>query len=287
MGYNMKKAIILIILWIIFVACYIAWGDSFTFTDKQICDCIYFIEGKEKARQPYGIETIECKSKEYCEQICLNTIRNNRIRYKEYGYKKYKDYLSFLASRYCPYNQKNWLRMLNSCLKQKVSCDGILITKENKPTKIYPDYTKTPQDIEDWLIREGFKYKNDEIKEDEWKPPEQTIKDMKGDCEDVAILACYILEDLGYTDVMLIAIYGEDLAHGICWFKEKNDTWSFISTSLDLAGKPKYYWDSRLDNAFSILYVYFPEWETIKLCTPQGYAVKTFYRQDIEKGVTK
>jgi len=88
----MKRAIILIILWILFVTCYIVWGDTAIFTDKQICDCIYIIEGKEKARQPYGIETIECKSKEYCEQICLNTVKNNRVRYKEYGYKQYKDY---------------------------------------------------------------------------------------------------------------------------------------------------------------------------------------------------
>lgn len=108
----MKKVIILIILWILFMYCYIAWGDSFYFTDKQICDSIYIIEGKEKARQPYGIKTIECKSKEYCEQICINTVRNNRVRYAEYGYKKYNTYLEFLAGRYCPPNQKEWLRML-------------------------------------------------------------------------------------------------------------------------------------------------------------------------------
>jgi hypothetical protein len=108
----MRIVIILIILWITFVSCYIVWGDSFTFTDKQICDSIYIIEGKETARQPYGIETVDCKSKEYCEQICLNTVNNNRIRYEDYGYKKYNNYFEFLASRYCPPNQKEWLRML-------------------------------------------------------------------------------------------------------------------------------------------------------------------------------
>ena len=108
----MKVAILLIVLWIIFVACYIAWGNSTNFTDKQICGVIYVIEGKEKARQSYGIETIECQTKEYCEQLCLNTVKKNRIRYNEYGYKKYNSYLEFLASRYCPPNQKEWLRML-------------------------------------------------------------------------------------------------------------------------------------------------------------------------------
>ena len=161
--------------------------------------------------------------------------------------------------------------------------NNILISKQ----KIYPEYIKTPQDIEDWLIKEGFAYTKDKTREDEWKPPEKTVKDRFGDCEDVSILACYILEDLGYKDVMLIAIYGDNLAHGVCWFKEKNNTWSFISTGLDLEGKPKYYWDSKLDNAFSILYDYFPEWNNIKLCTPQGYSIKTVYRSDVEKGVAE
>jgi len=86
-------------------------------SNQEICNIIYIIEGKEKARQPFGIETIECRTFKKCEKICLNTVRNNRVRYKEYGYKKYKTFESFLASRYCPVNQKNWLRMLNYYLK--------------------------------------------------------------------------------------------------------------------------------------------------------------------------
>ena len=282
----MKKIIILATLWIIFVTICLAWGDATAYYgDKQICDAIYIIEGKEKARQPYGIETIECKSKEYCEQICLNTVKNNRVRYKEYGYKQYKDYLSFLASRYCPYNQVNWLRMLKFCLKQKVNCGGILITKENKPTKLYPDYIKTPQDIEDWLIKEGFKYISDKTREDEWKSPEKTIKDKTLDCEDLAVLTAYILEDLCYKNVMIIAIYGSDLAHGICWFQDKDEAWNFFSTGVDLKGNDKFYYNCKVNNPFEILYFYFPEWTHIKLCTKTGYVVKTYYRKDIEKEV--
>lgn len=87
-------------------------------TEQTICDAIYIIEGKENARQPFGIETIECKTFMKCKKICLNTIKNNKIRYVKYGHKKYKTFIEFLASRYCPYNQKNWVKMLNYYLNK-------------------------------------------------------------------------------------------------------------------------------------------------------------------------
>ena len=43
--------------------------------------------------------------------------------------------------------------------------------------RLYPNYIKTPQDIEDWLIADGFTYIPDKTNEDEWKTPEQTVKD--------------------------------------------------------------------------------------------------------------
>ena len=166
------------------------------------------------------------------------------------------------------------------CLFSFKSCaSGVLVS----PIKLYPSNIQTPQDIEDWLIKEGFKYTQDKTRKDEWKSPEQTIKDMCGDCEDVAILACYILEDLGYKDTMLIALYGKYLAHGICWFREREGTWSFFSTGTGLDNKPKYYWPSKLGNAFNILYEYFPEWEKINLCTPDGYSIYQVNRQDLER----
>ena len=166
---------------------------------------------------------------------------------------------------------------------EPISSSKVLVSKQ----KIYPDYIKTPQDIENWLIKEGFKYISDKTREDEWKTPEKTIKEMAGDCEEVAILAEYILEDLGYKTPMIIAIYGKGLAHGICWFQELAGTWSFFSTGVDKNGHSKFYFNCKLSNPFKILYLYFPEWVNIKICTKQGYAIKTFYRKDIEKGVKK
>ena len=113
----MKKPIILILLWILFVTCYIAWGER-CYTPKELCDCIYIIEGKERANQPYGINPKywKCYTKKECERICLATVRNNKERFKNQN--KEKDFLKFLAKRYCPYNWEIWLRNLKFYLRK-------------------------------------------------------------------------------------------------------------------------------------------------------------------------
>jgi len=110
----MKKIIILTLLWILFVSYYIVYAEEYT--AKEICDVIYIIEGKDKARQPFGIETIECKTYQRCEQVCHNTVNNNKIRFKNQN--KEKDFLTFLSKKYCPSNSVNWLKMLNYYLKK-------------------------------------------------------------------------------------------------------------------------------------------------------------------------
>ena len=77
------------------------------YTNDQIANAIYLAEGGAKTRHPYGILSVKVANEAEARKVCLNTIRNNRKRYAEYGYKKYPDYLSFLASRYCPVNCEN------------------------------------------------------------------------------------------------------------------------------------------------------------------------------------
>lgn len=82
------------------------------YTNEEIANAIFFAEGGYKTSYPYGIKSVYCEGIENCKQICLNTIANNKIRYKEYGYKKHNTYLEFLASRYCPASIsgcENWL----------------------------------------------------------------------------------------------------------------------------------------------------------------------------------
>lgn len=156
------------------------------------------------------------------------------------------------------------------------SSEGILVSE------LYPNYIKTPQDIEEWLISEGFYYEADKTRTDEWKTPEQTIKDKGNDCEDYAILVSYILKDLGYKKVMIIAIYGKDLAHGITWFQEKDDSWSFFSTER-IGKMPRFYIASKLKNPFDILYYYFSEWTHTQLCTADGLCVDLIDKSDLER----
>lgn len=113
----MKGTILLIIILISLIGLisYITHKKTPQYNDISICKAIYHAEGGESACQPYGInpDHIKCNSKEKCKQICLNTVANNRIRYKEYGFKIYPTYLEFLQSRYCPSSENlcnNWLK---------------------------------------------------------------------------------------------------------------------------------------------------------------------------------
>lgn len=113
----MTKTICSLILCIFGLICYMSFGYKQS-NNEDICQAIYLAEGGENANQPYGInpEYIKCKTKEKCKQICLNTVQNNKRRYKEYGFRTHNSYLSFLASRYCPSGEPNcqyWLKNVN------------------------------------------------------------------------------------------------------------------------------------------------------------------------------
>ena len=70
------------------------------YTDEQIVNAIYRAEGGVKASFAYGIRSIPYRDIKDARRICFNTVRNNRIRFTRQS--KYKDFLEFLASRYCP-----------------------------------------------------------------------------------------------------------------------------------------------------------------------------------------
>ena len=81
---------------LMFMWCVLAFGYS----DNELVNAIYRAEGGAKAQYLYGIRSVKYKDTQEARQICLNTIRNNRKRFANQT--KYKDYLEFLASRYCP-----------------------------------------------------------------------------------------------------------------------------------------------------------------------------------------
>lgn len=78
-------------------------AEEIKYTNDQIANAIYKAEGGAKTRHPYGIKSINTYgNKEYARKICLNTIRNNRKRFAKQT--KYKDFILFLGSRFCPTN---------------------------------------------------------------------------------------------------------------------------------------------------------------------------------------
>lgn len=77
------------------------------FTNEEYVNAIYKAEGGKNARYLYGIRSISYKDAKEARRICLNTVRNNRKRYKKYGYRRYPEFIQFLGSRYCPTSGAN------------------------------------------------------------------------------------------------------------------------------------------------------------------------------------
>ena len=122
------KATALVIFFIAMIMGLVAMGWAQEYTNTQIVDAIYQAEGGAKAQYAYGIRSVKYSTIEEARRICYNTVRNNRQRYAKYGYRKYPDYLSFLASRYCPVNcdndrgtNKYWLRNVKYYLAKQCS----------------------------------------------------------------------------------------------------------------------------------------------------------------------
>lgn len=108
-----------------------------------------------------------------------------------------------------------------------LSIAGVLVST---PVLIYPkDIVKCPDTLSVWL-RHTISYIGEEENVDEWKTPQETLKDKGGDCEDLSFLNQAILKDLGY-DAKVLWIYGrtydtkgekiQDISysHAICIFK--------------------------------------------------------------------
>ena len=115
-GCEMKTLIILLLL----LSPILCFAEDWT--DTEIVNAVYLAEGGTKAKIPYGILSVKVKDEAEARQVCLNTVRNNRKRFADYGHKRYPDYLSFLASRYAPIQahplNKNWLKNVKYFLEK-------------------------------------------------------------------------------------------------------------------------------------------------------------------------
>ena len=85
-----------------------AWSEVnyLNVSNERIVDAIYLAEGGANTKYPYGIVSIDTKGDvEVARRLCFNTVRNNKVRFRNQS--KYKDYIEFLGSRYCPIGAKN------------------------------------------------------------------------------------------------------------------------------------------------------------------------------------
>lgn len=121
-----KALILFLIVSLLLMLFLVKFAHAADYTDEQIVNAIYQAEGGDHAKYPYGIRSIKCGSRAECYRICRNTVKNNRQRFKQYGYKSHQDFISFIASRYCPIGvrndpknlNKNWLKNVLFYLKK-------------------------------------------------------------------------------------------------------------------------------------------------------------------------
>lgn len=101
---RLKYIVFVAVLVVLFVFGWIckAQADPITWTNDEIVNAIFLAEGGYKAQYLYGIRSVSYKDEAEARKICFQSVINNRKRYAKYGYKNYKTYLEFLASRYCP-----------------------------------------------------------------------------------------------------------------------------------------------------------------------------------------
>lgn len=90
------------------------------YSNGQIADAIWYAEGGNKAKVPYGILSIKTNNP---RQICLNTIKNHRIRHDKHYCKL--DFITCLGNRYAPVNCNNdngtnrfWIKNVKYFLKK-------------------------------------------------------------------------------------------------------------------------------------------------------------------------
>lgn len=118
--FNAMCLVVSIVLCLFILLAFSSFKKAFPskpWSNEEICQAIWSAEGGFASSKPYGIMLPKCSWENvgYCKRACINTIRNNRIHFKNHGYKSHKKFLSFLASRYAPVKgdktglNKNWL----------------------------------------------------------------------------------------------------------------------------------------------------------------------------------
>ena len=105
----MVKSFLIFCLILLGFPCFSATNDNFNSFLKipenylnKVVSAIYVIEGSNKTKYPYGIKSIKTNNP---KQICINTVRNQYIRWQQWG--KTNSFEESLSQRYCPIGAKD------------------------------------------------------------------------------------------------------------------------------------------------------------------------------------
>jgi len=127
-----------------------------------------------------------------------------------------------------------------------------------------PAYVQSPVHLSHWLKSE-FSYETE--MPDRWQPAEETVAARKGDCEDFAILAKAVLEEMNIAgEILIINFKGlRGQAHAVCIFKN-NDYYSIISNQQLIKTRA-----ATIEAAMDEQY---PDWESITFTTENREELK-------------
>ena len=113
---------------LLFAGCQPSPALAFNLEDERLANIIYQVEGKNKAKVPYGILSVPVSGVDEARRVCLNTIKNQRKRHA--AHKCGLDFLACLANRYAPTKgatndptglNSNWLRNVRAILKDSLT----------------------------------------------------------------------------------------------------------------------------------------------------------------------
>jgi len=97
------------------------------------------------------------------------------------------------------------------------------VNTAEKPLAVQASDPSTPQEIYTW-INNNIRYQVN----DEYMPAEKTLALGAGDCNDMAILADYMLKKHGFTSEVL-DVYTASVGHTVCVWKDSTGKYNHLS----------------------------------------------------------
>lgn len=113
-----------IIFTILFYTIVLSFCHAQEYTNEEYASAIRHAEGS----WTYGIKSYSCKTESECRRICINSIKNNKIRFAK-SHKSGETYIDTLAKRYAPICASNDPTGLNKNWKKNVL---YWLAKENR-----------------------------------------------------------------------------------------------------------------------------------------------------------